>query len=187
MKFFYDIAAIATIIGNIILVWLTFKMLWLIRRDKEKKQSLLELQQHTTTLNNSLQEIKLQTATLYRTFKNIIKPNLMVKEIKDSRTKFRYFDFDYINSGGGCYNLRCVNNNLPIDSTIEVITVENISAGSIKRGLVIGNQNFEANTDYTIDFFYNDVESTAYKQTLHLMIVATRIQQSVMFSPPEII
>ena len=163
-------AAIATITGNVFLVWLTFRMIWLIKRDKEKKLSLLELQQ--------------QTKTLAESFKTFIRPNLVVREMKDVRSIYDHFDFNYTNSGGGCYNMKVTGSNLPEGATIDLINNDSIATGSVMRGLIIYNNRFAGDVDYQIDMSFDDIEGTTYRQTLHLRIIAKRNKQTVSFSPP---
>jgi hypothetical protein len=167
------IAEIATIIGNVLLVWLTVRMIILIRKDKEKKLSLIELQEQTRTLADS--------------FKLLIRPNLFVNDITTRQYSTEYFEFKYQNTGSSCYNLEIAGHNLPELSKVDIIHNTNIASGTIDNGFISNTNHFVESNTYFIDITFNDAEGTKYKQTLNLSFFPERHKQIVIFSSPELI
>jgi len=158
-------------IGTCFVVILTLLILYLTWRDRQKALSLRELQK--------------QSATLHKTFLELIKPNLVVEGF-DYQSALIY-KFYIKNSGGNCYNLKYHHEMEFPPCTIKLPKTESFASNSSYQCTLIFRDKQDFNKDLETVFTYNDFEHRNYSQKLILERPSLGILARFYFKAPVLL
>lgn len=163
-------AAIATIVGNVLMLTLTCVILNLTFRDRQKALSLKELQE--------------QTESLQKSFIELIKPTWSVSNIEHASQP--YFAFVVRNVGGSCKDFYFQVE----DSEINIKDLHSINNQSYASQAdfhchIKHKTEFEMNREYHILGYFTDIQGNRYSQTLVLMKINSAYPNSIHFTNPQ--
>jgi len=183
-------AVIATIVGNVILVFLTWRIIQLTKHDKEKTKSLSQLENQTIELQNHTLQLGQHTSTLNSAFSEFIKPNWVVLNfIRNPEIRQHdFFKFQIQNTGGPCFNFKIdlVSEELRFKE-LNLINNCDFAANTILDCYIVPNHpivHFTELKAYDFSLSFKDSQDVEFDQKLR--IAKNSLGQNLIFiSPPE--